>query len=100
MVKRHPHTAIITIEAAGKKVNGEWVEGSTSTLNVIGRYDPASANTIRFNSKGDEVVVKGEFYTRVKPIAGAVSITVETMGVIDKPIICWDNFQTHCVINI
>lgn len=28
MVKRYPHTAIVTIDVNGKTVNGEWVPGN------------------------------------------------------------------------
>ena len=42
MVKRYPHTAIVTIEANGHLVNGEWVPGKPVEISVPGRYDPVS----------------------------------------------------------
>ena len=56
MVKRYPHTAIVTIEANGHLVNGEWVPGKPVEISVPGRYDPVSDGRIvlKHNSAGDE----------------------------------------------
>ena len=46
MVKRYPHTAIVTIDVNGKTVNGEWVPGKPIEISVPGRYDPVSDGTV------------------------------------------------------
>ncbi len=100
MVKRYPHTAIITIKTDGSVVNGEWVEGGTQTVEVVGRYDPVSTNNvIRQNANGAEVVVNAEFYTQSEKIIGAVSIEIASLG-IKRNIICWWPYQTHSVISV
>ena len=60
MVKRYPHTAIVTIEANGHLVNGEWVPGKPVEISVPGRYDPVSDGRIvlKHNSAGDETQVQ------------------------------------------
>ena len=59
MVKRYPHTAIVTIDVNGKTVNGEWVPGKPIEISVPGRYDPVSDGTVVYkrNSAGDEAQV-------------------------------------------
>ena len=49
MVKRYPHTAIVTIEANGRLVDGEWVSGKLVEISVPGRYDPVSDGRIIIN---------------------------------------------------
>ena len=98
MVKRYPHTAVITLEANGGLVNGEWVEGAKSTLEVTGRFDPVdTSDVVRINAQGNEVIVRGEFYTKQKRVEGAT--TIEVVGV-KRNIICWWDFQTHSVISV
>lgn len=100
MVKRYPHTAIITLETGGGLVNGEWVEGAKSTIQVKGRFDPVNnSDVIRINSQGDEIIVRGEFYTQSKSVSGATILEVPELG-IKRDIICWWDFQTHSVISI
>lgn len=100
MVKRYPHTAIITGETGGSMVNGEWVEGVPVTIEIIGRYDPVSTNNvIRQNALGDEIIVRGEFYTEHYRIEGATTLEVPELG-IKRPIICWWSYQTHNVISV
>ena len=100
MVKRYPHTAIITIKTDGSVVNGEWVEGGTQTVEVVGRYDPVSTNNvIRQNANGDEVAVNAEFYTQHEKIEGSVSLEIVSLG-IKRNIICWWPYQTHSVISV
>lgn len=100
MVKRYPHTAIITVETNGGLVNGEWVEGSTEEVKITGRFDPtSSSDIIRLNTLGNEVVVRGEFYTPRKPIEGATRLVIPEMGV-SRDIISWHNWQTHNVISV
>lgn len=100
MVKRYPHTAIVTIPTAGTLVDGEWVDGADSTIEIQGRFDPVDTNdVIRTNPQGNEQVVRGEFYTRRKKVDGAVSIEIAELG-IKRNIICWWNYQTHSIISV
>ena len=63
MVKRYPHTAIVTISANGKVIDGEWVPGKPVEIYVPGRYDPVSDGTVvyKHNSVGDETQVHGYY---------------------------------------
>lgn len=100
MVKRFPHTAIITCGTEGGMVNGEWVEGKTETKEITGRFDPVDTDhVIRINSQGNEVIVKGEFYTPEKKIEGATTLEVPELG-IERNIICWWPWQSHNVISV
>lgn len=100
MVRRHPHIAVITIKTEGVLVDGEWVEGGTEIVEIAGRYDPLNtSNVIRQNENGDEVVVRGEFYTQHEKIVGAVSLEIRSLS-IKRNIICWWPFQTHNVISV
>lgn len=103
MVKRYPHTAIVTIETDGKLVNGEWVDGQTSEITVPGRYDPVSDGTVvlKRNYTGNEKQVHGYFYTKMQPPAGSkfLRLKVESKG-LDVPIICWEPYQSHSIINV
>lgn len=100
MVKRYPHTAKVTIQTPGQLINGEWVEGSIQIVEIGGRYDPVNTNNvIRENSTGDEVIVRGEFYTKHEKITGAVSIEIAELG-IKRNIICWWPYQSHSVISV
>ena len=56
MVKRYPHTAIVTMSAKGQVVDGELVPGIPVEISVSGRYDPVSdgesfSNVIRLVMK-------------------------------------------------
>lgn len=100
MVKRYPHKAIVTIESEGGIVNGEWVEGTTTTVEVVGRFDPVDTdNIIRENSQGAQVVVKGEFFTQHKKLDDAVKIEIAELG-IKRDVICWWQYQSHSVISV
>lgn len=100
MVKRYPHTAKITIQTPGQLINGEWVDGSDQVIEIEGRYDPVNTNNvIRQNSAGDEVIVRGEFYSKHEKIDGAVSIEIAELG-INRTIICWWPYQSHSVISV
>lgn len=103
MVKRHPHTAIVTIETDGKLVNGEWMDGRVSEITVVGRYDPVSDGTVvlKRNSTGNEKQVHGYFYTKMRPPADSkfLRLKVESKG-LDVPIICWEPYQSHSIINV
>lgn len=100
MVKRYPHTAKIKVQMPGQLVNGEWIEGSDQVIEIAGRYDPVNTNNvIRQNSAGDEVIVRGEFYTKHEKIDGAVSIEIAELG-INRTIICWWPYQSHSVVSV
>ncbi len=100
MVKRFSHKAIVTYGTEGGVVNGEWVEGKTETVEIIGRFDPIDTNdVIRENPQGKEEIVRGEFYTPVKKIEGAMILEVPELG-IKRNIICWWPFQSHNVISV
>lgn len=96
---RYPHTAIITV-ATGSMVKGAWVAGIPTTESIQGRFEPSnSSNIIRRNALGNEVVVQGQFFTKAKAIEGASILTI-TILALDAKIICWEQFQTHSVINV
>ena len=101
MVKRFPHTAIITYQSTGGHLtNGEWVNGEESTVEIKGRFDRMErTNVLRINPKGSEVIVRGEFYTKQKAMPGAVSLEIAELGV-KRDIICWWDFQTHSMISV
>lgn len=103
MVRRRPHTAIVTIETGGNLVNGEWIDGKPSEITVPGRYDPVSDGTVvlKRNSIGDEKQVHGYFYTNMQPSKDVnyLRLKVVEKG-IDVPIICWDPYQSHSIINV
>lgn len=103
MVKRHPHTAIVTIETDGRLINGEWVDGKPIEMFVSGRYDPVSDGTVvlKTNSLGDEKQVHGYFYTKAQPPKDGkfLRLKVASKG-IDVPIICWEPYQSHSIINV
>lgn len=100
MVKRYPHKAKIMIQTEGQLVDGEWVEGSPQVIEIAGRYEPINTNNvIRQNSAGDEVIVRGEFYTKHEKISGAVSLEIAELG-IKRNIICWWPYQSHSVVSV
>lgn len=103
MVKRYPHTAIVTIEVGGKLVSGEWMDGKTIEVSVSGRYDPVSDGTVvlKRNSVGDEKQVHGYFYTKQQPPKDGklLRLKVDAKG-IDVPIVCWEPYQSHSIINV
>lgn len=101
MVKRYPHTAMVTIESNGELVNGEWKKGETGTLSIIGRYHPVSDGRIikKSNALGDEKQIHGYFYTKVRPDINVKyqRLQVPAFG-INVEIICWESYQSHSVI--
>ena len=103
MVKRYPHTAIVTMSANGQLVDGEWVPGIPVEISVSGRYDSVSDGRIvlKRNSAGDEAQVHGYFYTKMQPPTGSkfLRLKVESKG-IDVPVICWELYQSHSIINV
>lgn len=100
MVKRYSHTARIIVATDGKLVNGEWVEGASSTEDVKGQYYSSNTgNQVRTNADGDEFIVKGEFSTKHPKISGATRIEIESIGLSAK-IQAWEQYQTHSVIYI
>lgn len=100
MVKRYPHIAIVTVETEGGLVDGEWKEGDTDTVEIIGRFDPVdTSDVIRVNAAGNETIVRGEFYTPVQRIEGATMLEVPELG-IRRTIICWWPYQSHSLISV
>lgn len=96
---RYPHTASISV-ATGSVVKGAWVAGVPTTELIQGRFEPSNSNNIiRKNTLGNEVVVQGQFFTKATAISGATSLVIESLG-LDRKIICWEQFQTHSVINV
>lgn len=88
------------MESGGKLVNGEWVEGASSTEDVKGQYYSSNTgNQVRTNADGKEFTVKGEFSTKRKKIEGATRIKIESIG-LDAKIESWEQYQTHSVIYI
>lgn len=103
MVKRHPHTAIVTIENDGRLVDGEWISGEPIEISVPGRYDPVSdgAIVLKRNSAGDESQVHGYFYTKMQPPVGRKFLRLKVVSKgIDVPVICWEPYQSHSIINV
>lgn len=103
MVKRYPHTAIVTFETDGMLVKGEWVEGKLIELSVTGRYDPVSDSAIvlKRNAAGNETQVHGYFYTKMQPPAEGKFLRLKVVSKgIDVPIICWESYQSHSIINV
>lgn len=100
MVERYPHTATITVTSGGEVVNGEWVPGTATTTELIGRYDPVEkkGENIRYNPNGDEILTKGEFYTQHRAIKGAEKITIPAKGIVARKILFWEEYQTHTII--
>lgn len=98
MVRRYPHTAIVTIEGVPKLVNGKRVSADSYDVEVRGRYD-SDGKTIKKNALGKESIVQGVFYTKaLAPMEGnAVRIRVASMS-IDRPVIDWETFQTYSTI--
>lgn len=64
--------------------------------------DPVSDGTVVYkrNSAGDEAQVHGYFYTKIQPPADSkfLRLKVASKG-IDVPIICWEPYQSHSIIN-
>ena len=99
MVKRYPHTAIVTMSAKGQVVDGELVPGIPVEISVSGRYDPVSDGRIVL--KRNSAQVHGYSYPKMQPPAGSkfLRLKVESKG-IDVPVICWELYQSHSIINV
>lgn len=100
MVKRYPHTAIVLIEMQGEIVDGEYVRGEKSETEIKGRFDSINSDSVlKRNAEGIEVLVRGAFYTKHKPIAGAHTLKIESYG-IKRKIVCWEQYQVHTIIYV
>lgn len=100
MISIFSHTAIVTIEAEGSLVNGEWIRGELSEIEINGRYYSSNnGSQIRKNDNGDEFVVKGEFTTCELKQKGATRIVIKSKD-LDEQIQSWEQYQTHSVIYI
>lgn len=98
MVKRHSHTAVITI-STGSLVKGEWVTGKSEEVEIKGQYFPSSSGNVKKNMDGEERPVHGEFSTKARPLPDATRIRIDSIG-LDAKIICWEPFQSHSVIYV
>lgn len=101
MVKRYPHTAIVTIGTDGHLVDGEWIAGKPVEISVPGRYDPVSDGTIvmKINPMGNEEQVHGYFYTKMQPPEDSKFLRLKVLSKgIDVSIICWEPYQSHSII--
>lgn len=103
MVKRYPDIAIVTVATQGQYIEGEFVEGSPETIAVTGRYDPVNsrAEVLKRNSLGDEMRVRGEFYTKSQPPADRTPTHLKIARLnIDVDIISWESYQSHSIISV
>lgn len=100
MVKRYPHTAIVTVQGTPQLINGKRVSADSHDVEVHGRYD-SDGRTVKKNELGKETVVQGAFYTKALPPMEnrAIRIRIASLG-IDRPVISWEPLQTYSVISI
>lgn len=100
MVKRYPHTAIVTMQGAPQLVNGKRVATESRDIEIYGRYD-SDGKTVKKNELGKETIVQGAFYTKASvPMEDrTVRIRIDSIG-LDSPILCRESFQTHSVISV
>lgn len=96
-MKRYPHIAVITIEADGCLVKGEYIEGLKSYLKITGRYEVTNNDNFTKNRDGNELIVKGIFYTKKRNIDGVKEIIINKES---KSVICWEDFQAYSVIYV
>lgn len=95
---RYPHTATI-VNNAGSLIEGEWVAGSVSTIEVQGRFEASNSNSkIKLNSIGNEVIVRGTFFCKKQELTGD-TLKIESLGM-DSKIICIEQFQTYTAIYV
>ena len=106
MVTRRPlsHAAEVIFSVDGRVENGEWVEGATRSIPITGRFDHSnsSRHVLKRDSNGNLLEVYGEYYTNVRaPEEGLKSAVLHIPGLgIERPIISWENYQTHSVIYV
>lgn len=95
---RYPHTATIT-SSNGSVVGGEFVPGTPSTKTVQGRFEASNSNSkIKLNSLGNEVIVRGTFFTSKQQLTGDVLKITELS--LDAKIICIEHFQSYTAIYV
>lgn len=106
MVTRYPkeHDAEVVYDSTGHLENGEWVPGIHRTAFLHGRFDHSnsSRHVLKKNANGDLLEVYGEYYTRMRlPHEAEHCLTLRIPGLgIERPIIAWENYQTHSVIYV
>ena len=106
MVARRPlsHAAEVIVSVDGRIENGEWVEGATRSIPITGRVDHSnsSRHVLKRDSNGNLLEVYGEYYTNVRaPEEALKSPVLHIPGLgIYRPIIAWENYQTHSVIYV
>lgn len=95
---RYPHKAIITSNN-GSVVDGEYVSGLLSDIDVQGRFEASNSNNkIKLNSLGNEVIVRGTFFTKKQELKGE-KLVIESLG-LDLKIICIEHFQSYTAIYV
>lgn len=95
---RYPHTATIT-SSNGSVVTGEFVPGTPSIKTVQGRFEASNSNSkIKLNSLGNEVIVRGTFFTSKQQLTGDV-LKITELG-LDAKIICIEHFQSYTAIYV
>ena len=108
MVTRYPkeHDAEVVYDSTGHLEHGEWIPGVHKTVHLHGRFDHSnsSRHVLKKNANGDLLEVYGEYYTRRQldgETAHAHCRTLRIPGLgIERPIIAWENYQTHSVIYV
>lgn len=106
MVTRYPneHEAVVVYDSTGHLENGEWVPGIHQKVYLSGRFDHSnsSRHVLKKNANGDLLEVYGEYYTRIRlPREAEHCLTLSIPGLgIERPIIAWENYQTHSVIYV
>ena len=96
-MKRYPHIAVVTIEKDGRIEKGEYIEGAKSHIEITGRYEASGNNKVTKNRDGNEIIVKGAFYTKQHKIDDVNEMMINNES---KSVICWEDFQNHSVIYI
>lgn len=95
---RYPHTAVIT-GSNGSTVDGEFVPGIPRTVTVQGRFEASNSNNkIKLNSIGNEVNVRGAFFTKKQEISGE-NLVITSLS-LDLKIICIEQFQSYTAIYV
>lgn len=95
---RYPHTAIISSND-GNVVDGEFVPRTQNTKTIRGRFEASNSNSkIKLNGLGNEVIVRGTFFTSKQQLSGD-TIKIAALA-IDSKIICIENFQSYTAIYV
>jgi hypothetical protein len=78
MIKQYPHTISITTQAqATRNGSGNWVPGSSSTVEKACRYEPRSGNGFIQDADGQRIYYDGIVYLPLPQTTLAPGVTVE-----------------------